>query len=49
MTKEIHYALKETLYLQSQPGWQEAFAQSQAEADRGQTQSFTEVFGEELE
>jgi antitoxin YefM len=49
MSEEDYDSLQETLYLQSQPGWQDAFAESKAEADRGETQSFADVFGEELE
>lgn len=48
ISEEDYDALQETLYLQSQQGWQEAFAQSKSEADQGKTQSFADVFGEEL-
>ena len=40
--------LLETLYLLSQPGFKDGFDQSVAEADRGEIQTFEEVFGEKL-
>jgi antitoxin YefM len=39
--------LMETLELLSTPGFREGLAQARAEAERGDTLSFAEVFGEE--
>lgn len=48
LSEEDYDAMQETLYLLSQKEWRQEFAESVAEADRGETQSFEQVFGEKL-
>lgn len=46
MSQDEYESLMETLALLSSPGFREAFEQGRAEAERGDTRSFEEVFGE---
>jgi len=47
MSQEEYDSLQETLALLSNPGFREDFERSRLEAERGDTVSFEEVFGEE--
>lgn len=46
MSQEEYDSLLETLELLSSPGFREGFERSRIEAERGDTVSFEEVFGE---
>jgi antitoxin YefM len=46
MSEEEYESLMETLALLSAPGFRDAFEQGRGEAERGDTLSFDEVFGE---
>ncbi len=48
MSAEDYESLQETLHLLSQPNFKQTFDQSVEEADKGQTDSFEDVFGESL-
>ncbi len=48
MSAEDYESLQETLHLLSQPNFKQTFDQSVKEADKGQTDSFEDVFGEPL-
>jgi antitoxin YefM len=46
MSEAEYESLLETLALLSNPGFRDAFEQGRGEAERGDTLSFEEVFGE---
>jgi len=46
MSEAEYESLMETLSLLSAPGFRDAFEQARGEADRSDTRSFDEVFGE---
>lgn len=48
MSADDYESLQETLHLLSQPNFKQRFAQSVAEADKGELVSFENVFGEPL-